>query len=154
MINPTSPITGGAQTGFTTPTYTITADTPPSVNGKQWAVTAIGGTQTGVDLHSVSKPFTLSVFRPAVLKSLPAASPTTGVIKSVPSNVYKIIVRKGGLPALNQAARIAQIKCEISIPTGIDTYEPEDMRAMISLLVGFLNQQSAGVGDTAVQGLL
>lgn len=44
-----SPVTGGAQTGFTSPTYTLTADTPPAGSGgKQYAATALGGTQAGV----------------------------------------------------------------------------------------------------------
>jgi hypothetical protein len=65
----TSPITGGAQTGFTSPTYTIAVDSSPNGQaGKQYAVTAIGGTQTGVDTSSSpSNPFTVNLVRPAVL---------------------------------------------------------------------------------------
>lgn len=36
----TSPVTGSAQTGFTSPTYTITADKFPGNNGVQYAITA------------------------------------------------------------------------------------------------------------------
>lgn len=54
----TSPITGAAQTGFTSPTYTLTSDLAPDNNGKQVAVTALGGTQVGVTTHSVAAPFT------------------------------------------------------------------------------------------------
>jgi len=36
-----SPVTGAAQTGLTSPTYTVTADTPPDANAKQYAVTAL-----------------------------------------------------------------------------------------------------------------
>lgn len=149
-----SPVTGGAQTGFTAPTYTIVTDQAPSNNGKQYAVTALGGTQANVDVHTVSKPFTVSVFRPSSLKTLPQANPVTGVIKSIPNNVYKIIVRKGVNPAVNQNPIVASVNCAISVPAGADTYEPEDIRAMISLAVGALNQVSAGLGDTTVSGIL
>ena len=64
----TSPITGAAQTGFTTPTYTHVADTAPDVNGRQVAITALGGTQAGVTVHSVASPFSITFFRPKAYK--------------------------------------------------------------------------------------
>jgi len=152
-INPTSPVTGGAQTGFTAPTYTLTADQNPAVNGKQWAVTALGGTQTGVDTHSVSKPFTISVFKPANVRTLPAAGPN-GVIRNIPKNTTKVIVRKGAVPATGQIPEVAILTLKMDIPAGADTFEPEEIRAAISLLIGTLNQQSAGVGDTLVTAIL
>lgn len=153
-VSISSPVTGGAQTGFTAPTYTLTADIAPSPNGKQYAVTGLGGTQANVDTHSVSKPFTVTVYRPQQLKTLPPANPVTGIIKGIPVNTYKVIVRKGASPAANQSAAVASINCAINVPAGVDTYEPEDMRAMLSLLIGTLNQISAGLGDTCVSGVM
>lgn len=149
-----SPVTGAAQTGFTSPTYTLTADIAPAPTGKQYAVTALGGTQTNVEAHSVSKPFTVTVFRPAILKTLPQANPITGVIKSIPMNTYKVIVRKGACPAANQSAIVATVNVTINVPAGADTYEPEDIRAMLSLAFGVTSQVSAGLGDTCVSGIL
>lgn len=149
-----TPVTGSAQTGFTSPTYTVTSDVAPSPNGKQWAVTAVGGTQTGVDVHSVSKPFTCSFFRPAQPKPLPAPSPVTGVVKNIPVNTYKFITRKGALPLANQAAVVMRITTTIDVAAGVDTYEPEEVRAMLSAHIGCLYQQSAGIGDTVVSGLI
>lgn len=149
-----SAITGATVPGFTTPTYTPTADVSPSANGKQWAITAIGGTQSGVDLNSVSKPFTVSFFRPAILKALPAANPVTGVVKNIPVNTYKMITRKGANPALNQAPQIVRITTIFEVPAGVDTYEPEDLKAAVSAHIGALNQQSSGIADTLVQGVL
>jgi hypothetical protein len=153
-FNPSSPVTGAAQTGFTTPTYTLVADQNPAPNGKQWAVTAIGGTQANVDVHSVSKPFTLSVFKPSQLKTLPAANPVTGVIKSIPKNTYKVITRKGALPSGNQSPQTVLITTIMEIPAGCDTYEPEEIRAALALHIGAISAQSAGLGDTSVSGLL
>lgn len=153
-ISMPSSVTGAAQTGFTSPTYTLTADTPPGVNSKQSAVTALGGTQTAVDIHSASKPFTIAVFRPVQLKVLPQANPLTGIIKDVPNNKYKIKTRKGAVPAANQIPRICTIDTDISVPAGADTYEPEEIRAALSAHIGFLTQLAASIGDTAVTGLL
>lgn len=153
-ISVTSPITGAAQTGFTTPTYTLTSDTAPSNNGKQWAVTALGGTQAGVSTHSVAAPFTISCFRPAVFKSLGKANPTTGLISQVPNNTYKVITRKGVLPLAGQPYRNMLITTVIEVPAGSDLASPAEIRAALSAHLGALSQQSAGIGDTSVSGII
>lgn len=150
----TSPVTGSAQTGFTSPTYTLTTDIAPSQNGRQYAVTGLGGTQTGVDAHSASKPFTISVFKPQQIKTLPAANPLTGIIKSIPVNTYKVITRKGAAPAVNQVPQVCRITSTIDVPAGTDTYEPEELRAMLSAHIGALTQMSAELGNTLVTGIM
>lgn len=152
-IAPTSPVTGGAQTGFTSPTYTIVADIAPDNNGLQRAVTALGGTQAGVTTHSVSSPFTVTFTRPKSLKQLPAIG-LNGQYNSIPNNNYKVLVRKGVTPALNQPARVMQVGVSIDVPAGADTYDPANIRAAISLAVGYLNQLSAGIGDTVTSGVM
>lgn len=151
----TSPITGLAQTGFTSPTYTVVTDTAPTnTPGKQVVVTALGGTQTGVTVHTVASPFTLNITRPSVLKTLGNPNPVTGVISPVLDNTYKIIVRKGVTPAVNQPARVATCTVTSTIPAGADTYDAPNVRAMISAAFGAASQQSAGFGDMLVNGVL
>lgn len=153
-INITSPVTGAAQTGFTTPTYTLVADVAPDVNGRQQAVSAVGGTQAGVLTHSASNPFTITSFRPKVFQALGKPNPTTGVIKYVPMNRFRILTRKGVLPLAGQASVPAMIDTIMSIPAGADTADPSNLRAALSLHFGALNQQSAGIGDTVVTGIM
>lgn len=153
-FNPASPLPGSYVAGLTTPTYTIVTDTAPNINGKQYAVTALGGTQTGVDINTVSKPFTLTFFRPAVLKVIPGINPLTGVVKNVPVNSYKLVTRKGAVPAVNQQIQVARITTTIDVPAGTDTYEPEEIRAMISAHFGALWSQSSGIADTVLTGVL
>jgi len=153
-VNISSPITGAAQTGFTTPTYTHVADTAPSSNGKQVAVTALGGTQAGVVAHSVSVPFTVTSVRPAVLKTLGQPNPVTGIIKNVPRNTYKVITRKGVLPLAGQPYQVMLVTTTIEIPVGADSADAANIRAALSCHLGALSQQSAGIGDTAVSGIL
>ena len=149
----TSPVTGGAQTGFTTPTYTLLTDVAPDVNGNQYAVSAIGGTQAGVRIHAISDPNTITLSRAAQLKALPSPSPVTGRYPPVPFNTTKILARKGVNFAANQAPLIANARVEINIPAGADAYDAPNVRAMLSLLIGTLSQISAGIGDTAVTGV-
>lgn len=153
-ISLTSPVTGTAQTGLTAPTYTVVADTPPNAYSKQWAVTALGGTQTGVDVHGASKPFTIMFSRPQNIRSAPVPSPVTGLMPNSPRNVYSVVVRKGTVPGTNQNPQTAVLRADLSVVAGSDLVEPEDIRAALSFLIGSLSQQSAGLGDTLVNGLL
>lgn len=152
--NPSSPVTGAAQTGFTSPTYTLTADVAPDTNGKQHAVTAIGGTQAGVDVSSVSRPFTATFVKPKALRSLSNPNPVTGIISNVPNNVYKLITRKGVLPLAGQPSRTMLVTTIIEVPAGADTADAANVRAALSLHLGLLSQQSAGIGDTANTGIM
>lgn len=151
---PTTPITGSTQTGLTSPTYTIAQDSNPDNNGKQYYVSALGGTQTGVTAHSVASPFTVSAFRPKVLKTLGPVNPVTGELRSVPMNTYKVITRKGVLPLAGQASKVAMIKTDLDIPAGSDLADPLSLRAAISAHIGLLTQISSALGDTVVTGTI
>lgn len=153
-FNLTTPVTGAAQTGFTSPTYTLTQDTNPAANAKQWAVTGLGGTQAGVTTHSVSSPFTTSVFRPVTYQSLGKPNPSTGLISRVPRNTFKVITRKGVLPLAGQPIVNGGMTTVLDIPAGSDTADPANLRAMISQHIGALTQVAAGIGDTVVSGIL
>jgi hypothetical protein len=152
-ISLTTPVTGQAQTGLTSPTYTITVDVAPDVNGKQWAVTALGGTQSGVTAHSVSAPFTTTFWKPKVNKILGNPNPVTGVIGSVGRNVYKHITRKGVLPLAGQPYQTMQITTTMEVPAGSDTADSANVRAALSMHFGSAVQASAGIGDTLISGV-
>lgn len=154
MWSPTTPITGAAQTGLTSPTYTLTSDVAPDNNGKQQAITALGGTQTGVIYHSIAAPFTLTFVRPKSFKTLGKANPVTGLISSVPRNVFKIITRKGVLPLAGQPYATMLVTTTIELPAGSDSADAANVRAALSCHIGALSQQSAGVGDTSVTGVM
>lgn len=149
-----SALAGGAQTGLTSPTYDLSVDVAPDVNGKQHAVTALGGTQTDVRVHTISDPFTVTFNRPKVPKTLPPANPVTGKRGSIPRNTYSLLIRKGVRPEINGSSETAIIRCQFDIPAGADAADSQNIRAMISLLVGILSDQSAGVGDSLVSGLI
>lgn len=155
MIAITSPIAGGAQTGLTSPTYTVTNDVaPPGNPGRQVAVTALGGTQAGVTAHSVASPFTLNFTRPGTLRVLGSPNPVTGVVNVIPINTYKCIVRKGVTPLAGQPIKVMNLTLTADVPAGADLADPQNVRAGMSLFVGAMSQQSAGFGDLAITGIL
>lgn len=152
-FSPSSPVTGAAMTGFASPTYTLSADTAPDSNGKQYAVTALGGTQVGVVAHSVSSPFTITFERPKSLKVLGAPG-LNGYIPNIQRNVYKFRVRKGVTPANLQPAQIMIAELSLSIPAGSDTFDAANIKAALSALFGTAWASASGIGDTVINGVL
>jgi len=150
----TSPVTGSAQTGLTSPTYTVVADTPPGSNGKQWAVTTLGGTQTGGRAHSASDPFTLTFERPSSVRQAPIPNPVTGVIGNVPRNNYTCRLRKGVLPLAGQNPQVMLFTGTFAVPAGSDLADAVNVRAGLSAYIGALSQQSAGWGDTLISAVI
>lgn len=151
--SPASPITGAAQTGLTSPTYTIASDLAPSANGKQYAVTALGGTQAGVRVHSPSDPFRVNFVRPVSFK---AVQPVTagGLLRNVGKNVWKLITGKGVLVVSGQPAQQMLVTTTIEVPAGGELLDPANVRAALSLHIGVLSAQSSGIGDSTVTGIV
>lgn len=148
-------ITGGAQTGFTSPTYTVVADNAPDLRSKQYAVTTIGGTQTGVVAHSVNAPFTVTIRRPSILKTLVGAflNGVTGQYSRVPVNEYVLITRKAAQVASGQWFT-NEFRTTFKIAAGSETYDSANVRAGVSMHLGSANTNSAGLGDLVTTGLL
>lgn len=153
MFSPASPVTGAPITGFTSPTYTLVADTAPDVNGKAYAVSALGGTQTGVTVSSSSSPFTILFTRPKVLRALPPLG-ANGGLASVPRNTFTLSVRKGVIPLAGQPAVPVVMKLEIPVPAGADLADKANLLAALSLLAGVLWEQSNEIADSVIAGSL
>lgn len=153
-INLTTPVTGGSQTGLTSPTYTIAADTAPNASSRQYAVTALGGTQTGVSVSTVSSPFTVTAERPANFRQIGTPNPVTGIVSNVPRNKYVVRTRKGVVPLSGQNPQVMLVETIIHVPAGSDTADALSVRAALSLHIGSLTQVSAGIGDTVTSGIL
>lgn len=153
MITMPASFTGAAQTGFTSPTYTMTVDSVDA-RTKQSVVTALGGTQAGVTLHSMSSPFSIAFRRPEQFQQLGKPNPITGLIASVPNNTFSVVTRKGVTPLADQPIRPAVFRSEFQIPAGSDVADSANLRAALSLHIGALNQLAASWGDTTVNGVL
>lgn len=153
-ISITSPITGSAGTGLTSPTYTVVDDTAPNLRSLQKAVTSLGGTQTGVRTHAVGDPFTITFSLPGQVKTLPPVNPITGVLRfPIPRNKNIVRTRKGVTVLSGQPLDVATIETTLSIPAGAEVADAVNIRAAISAHIGTLSQISAGLGDTVVTGL-
>jgi hypothetical protein len=94
------------------------------------------------------------MFRPAAFKQLGAPNPVTGVVANVPRNVFKVLTRKGVIPLDGQSPVVMTVTTEISIPAGADDADPESVRAALSAHIGALWDDSAGIGDSCINGVL
>lgn len=151
MFTPTSPVTGSAITGLTSPTYTLAADTAASIYGKKWIVSGLGGTQAGVSAHTQDSIFTADAVRPASAGKV--SYNASGSVKSVPINTYSFIVRKDVLCAPG-VYRTAKARAYFDIPAGSVANDPQGLNALFSLFGGLTTQQLQGLRDTATIGVL
>lgn len=147
----TSPLTGAAQTNLTSPTYTLVTGTAPDQNGRSYSVSALGGTQAGVDVNTASRPFTVTGWWPKVLRGLQYIT-GSGRNVQVPKNVYKWVTRKGVTVHADLPAELVVITTEASIPAGADSLDAANVRAAFSAHIGAVNQNSQEFGNTGVSG--
>ncbi len=135
----TSPITGADMPSLTTPTYTLSADQALESNQKAYVVSALGGTQTSVDTHSIENPFQLVASRPKTLK-LPSAAilAAEGYVSNAASNEFKFITRKSvDINATGGKARML-IETRIVVPVGAVSSDPNNIEAGLSAHFGAL----------------
>lgn len=148
-----SPVTGFGITGLTSPTYTLVSDgAAPAGVTKSWYVSALGGTQPGVGIHTIASPFTVSWKNPSILLA-PGVVDATGVYRaSSRRNTYVLTTRKGGKPLAGQAERLNMIKTSFEAEAGVETADPAQLYAALSLHLGVLTQIANGIRDTLLTG--
>lgn len=153
QFSPDLSITGAAQTGFTSPTYTMVSDFPPDANSKQWAVSALGGTQTGVRAHVDGDPFTATI-RKERYKALPAKNPVNGSYGNVPMNRTELLIRKGVYIDSSNTIRVANLRIIAELPAGSQVSDAVNIRGMCSFGLGLLAEEASDYGDTLVTGVI
>jgi hypothetical protein len=81
-------------------------------------------------------------------------NPVTGLLPSVPKNVYKHITRKGVLPLAGQPYAMMVITTTYEVPAGADTADAANVKAAIAFHAGSMSQIAVGMGDTVLSGTL
>jgi len=154
MFTPTSPVTGSAISGLSSPTYTLTSDSSGTNAAKLYAVTALGGTQTGVSAHSTDQPFTVRASRPKLVKVLsPVASGQ--LRKSIPKNVYKVSTSKSVvIDLVTGESSTVIVETSIRVPVGCVLADPTSLSAALSCHGGVISDTLQGIRDTAANGIL
>lgn len=147
-------LTGAPMTGTTTPTFTLAADNSPDIRSKQAYVSVIGGTQAGVVAHSINAPFTITVRRPSLFKTIASAflNGVTGQYSKIPFNENTILVRKSAQVALSQWW-VNELRITTKIYAGSESYDAPNVRALVGAAAGFLWTNANGHADTCITGV-
>lgn len=153
-ISLSSPVTGAAVTGLTTPTHSYVTDYPPNAWSKQFACNAIGGTQAGVDTGtSASKPWTLMAYRPQNIR-VQSSVDANNVLRMVPMNEYGLVQRRGLYPLAGQPPKTAVFRASFAVPAGAELADTANLKSAVSSFIGALWQQSNGIYETLATGVL
>lgn len=149
----TGTIAGTAVSSAPTPVFTATEDSSAGPNFRRWYITSTA--TSNASAHSVSKPFYIELHRPAVFKPAPQFDQTGTRIVSGPvgRNTYKIRIIKG-VDAASNVPAICLFEGTFQVPSGADVSDPGNVRAVLSLLGGLINEDSANLAETFVTGLL
>lgn len=144
-ITPTNPVAGAAITGLTSPTFTLSSPSNlPDANAKQYTVTALGGTQTGVAVHSTSSAFRAIFWVPRIIKAIKAV---VGVLtlQKVEYNTYAMVVDKGVTPFAGQPPANMKVSIKFEVPAGAETNDSNSVAACISLAGGLLSAEASDI---------
>lgn len=152
-MTPTSPVVGQTGvTGLTNPTWTLVADVAPVANAKAYYVSALGGTQTGVEVHSASNAFQLIQYKPSAYKQLGQLN-AAGQPSSFPINSYSFVVKKG-VEVYTGIRRTMTVKTIIEVPAGAESTDPESISAALVAHAAALHVNAASWRNDIVLGAL
>lgn len=138
-------------TGLTSPTWTMAPSTAPASNMKQFAVSALGGTQTGVSVHGISNPFTATMAVPTAYKQLGSPN-SAGVIRTFPKNYTELLIRKGVSPLEGQPQQLMMIRVSIGTPAGADLADPNSVASALALVGAIVWGQAEEIRKVVVTG--
>lgn len=135
---------------FTSPTWGTTASSTTVNNGKISTITSKSGTQpASVDVHSASRPFSIAVFKPPVVKVLPALN-ANGILPNIPVNAYRVKTLKGVTPLVNQASVSNSMETIMKIAAGSDIADPANVIAMVEAHIAACYQVITDLCNSAI----
>jgi len=137
VTGPTAAVTTGV---LTSATYTFSADMANDTRSKVFVVSAAGGTQTGVTLHTVDAPKQFIVKRPAVFQQPSAFNTVSGRWGKVPKNVTRVIGRGSANVATGQT-EIIPMSLDIGVPAGAPSFDRANVEASVLMFIAALYDQ-------------
>lgn len=153
-INLTGPTTTNGNTpNLTAPTYSFVPGMSTDAYSKVYNVSLLGGTQTGVAIHSTSKNFYVVVKRWKNYLRASAYNLVTGLFGSVPKNKINTHTIKG----LNISASQVEngfLKTEFAVPAGAEAYDAPGVDAMFECHIQVLTKLRAELLDGSKTGTI
>jgi len=148
MINLSGPTTATTAGLLTAATYSFIPDMANDARSKVYVVSAIGGTQPGVNAHTADLPKLIVFKKPANWAVLGGYSATTGRWARVPKNTFRVVGKIGVLVAAGQT-EIMTLGLDIPIPAGALSYDQANTEAgIVMFLQGIINQLPGFIATT------
>lgn len=148
-----SPITGAPCTDYlTSPTYTVSATSGPVQNSRSAVVTALGGTQANVGVHSVDGPFQIIYTWPNPFKTVGQLVAGLFGKVSVPKNKAVLTLKKN-TSVSSEAADDTLIRIEVIVPVGSALFAPNEVAAAISCAAGVFYADADEIAKTMIAGV-
>lgn len=151
LAGPTT--TTGTTTLLTSPTYTFVPGISRDSASKAYTVSALGGTQTGVAIHSLSKPKEVIFKRFAAFMRAAKYNSLTQLFGVVPKNTISIIGR-GGVNISATQVELMSVRVDISVPAGAEAYEPANVEAVTLMTIQATINQLAQLLDASRSGVI
>lgn len=150
-ISLTGPTAALTTTTLTSATFTFAADMATDNRSKVFVVSAMGGTVTGANIHTVDAPKQFIVKKPAVFAQPSAYNQVSGRWGKVPKNVTRIIGRGSCNVAANQV-EVIPISMDIGVPAGGTTYDRVNVEASVAAFIAALYDQKEEIIQALYDG--
>jgi hypothetical protein len=76
-----------------------------------------------------------------------------GIVRNVPINNHKLIVRKG-VACNASVSKNASVTVDFAIPAGSETYDKANLDALFSFAAGVVASQAQGIRNTVSDGIV
>lgn len=148
-----SPITGAAITShLTSPTFTVSSTSGPDVNTKAVIVTALGGTQANVGVHSVDANYSLIYSWPKVWKTIGAVVATVAGRIAAPKNRCTSTLKKS-VSISTTAVDDVLVRIEVVVPAGAALFDPNSVASAISAAAGHFYADADDIAACMISGV-
>lgn len=153
-INLTGPTTTtGSTVLLTSPTYTFVPGIAKDFTTRAYTLSALGGTQSGVYLHSNYKPKEVIFKRFKDFQRAAKYNTVTGKFGIVPKNTVSVIGR-GGLSINANQVELGNVRIDFSIPAGAETYASADTEALMLMTLQATINQLPAILDAVRSGVI
>jgi hypothetical protein len=136
----TGPTTAATSSQLTAATYTFGDDLALDGRSRVAVVTALGGTQVGVTVHTVDAPKQIVFKKPAQFLQPSGFNVTSGRYSKVPKNVHRVIGKFSAQVAAGQT-EIIPMELSIGIPAGAMAFDRKNVEASIIAFVKGIDNQ-------------
>lgn len=140
MLTLAGPTAAATTATLTAATYTFTAALASDNRSKAYIMSSFGGTQTGVQAHTVDAPKKFVVKNPAQFLQPSGYNVTSGRYGKVPKNSTRVVGTGSAKVTATQWETIP-MSLDMAIPAGAMSYDRANVEASVLMFIAALYDQ-------------